>query len=80
MNFELVNHSHSQIEVDSRDPLDQPTLLAYATPEQQAPAAAMTAGSGSPNGSTTAAAAAIPQFDRPPRPGGGPRRITKVVQ
>lgn len=57
-----------KIELDSREKIDSQLLIAYVTPEPQSHSIA------------AATAASITQFERPPRPGSGPRRITKVVQ
>lgn len=56
-----------KIEMDSRDKLDEGTLLAYVTLEPH---------------TTSALPSAVPntQFERPQRPGNGPRRITKVFE
>ncbi|KAF7639849.1 hypothetical protein Mgra_00000769 [Meloidogyne graminicola] len=55
-----------KIEVDSRDKLDLATLIAYMTPET--------------NNNNCKTNSIIKQFERPPRPGSGPRRITKAVE
>lgn len=54
-----------KIEMDSRDKLDESTLLGYVTLEPQQ-------AGGTPS--------AVTQFERPQRPGNGPRRITKVIE
>lgn len=58
-----------KIQVDSRDKLDKTTLLDYMTPETCV--AILENNSPSNNGQQ--------QFERPPRPGGGPRRIIKKM-